>query len=250
MNSTVRVKVLNIEKELMDIEGNFTYAVIEIVLAFGNSSIELDVFKTALHSLPITSISEQPKLLAPYKSDISDINTVTGLFEYLSGLYPPLWDIRNYDLLLKLSEVFLKDYFFNIQKLIDEHSRRLEEFEKKTSFCLYSKARRGADVIPSKHYELIDIELQRTCMNYSISEYELVRRDFFVQILKLTPYSVYFHKESEGSIHQWWSIPKSIIPYLKKELPKTKSFCDKHGIVSIRLNGVDLLASKFNSNNN
>ena len=242
LNSTDQVHIQNIEEEVRDIEGNFTGTILQMIQVFRNCSIDVPSLMTALYNLRINSKYEVPKLLDPYKNDIKDIKTIAEMFQFLSGLEPPLWDIRNYHLPWKLTEVLLKDESFNLRTLFNKHRLRLEEFEKRTSFCLYSRAKRGTDVKPSKHYELIDIELKRPCINYSISEYELVRRDLFGKILGLTPYSILFKEETKGSIHQWWLIPKSIIPYLKKELPKTKSFCNKYGIVAVRLNNVNLLA--------
>lgn len=218
----------------MGFEIDFANIVDQMIQDFNESSVDIDRIIAFINQVPSTSQHKLPRLL----TDHNEIN-IWGLFRLLSGL--ELWDFRNYYLLKTLTDKFLNKTHSDITKRFDKHDSKLEEFENKTSLCLYIVARNFTGYEPSKYYELLEIKLDRPCRNYSIREQEYVRENLFEKRLKLYPWQTILNGETEGCIHQWWTIPASLTPYLKKEVPKLRDFCMEYGITAIKLKDFTLL---------
>ena len=245
MDSGDHIAIQKIKEEAKDIETAFLTMIIELRQALDESSTSVDDIVTTLRGLRVHSDFELPKFLEEKlpQEKFDNVRTISKLFSILAGVDPPLWDIHNYHILEAIANIHLSkgSYSFITKGVLHTYKNKLEEFENGTSFCLYSYFRKNIHFKPSTHSELVDIELDRPCKNYSIRESEWTRTHFFNGQLGITVYSVFYLGEREGSVHQWWIVPKSIVPLLMKEVPKMGPFCTKYGITAIRINDVNIL---------
>ena len=244
LDSADHIAFQKLKEEAQNIETAFLTMVKELRQALDDSPSNVDDVLTSLKLMRIHSDFEHPKFLQERlpQEKVKDVQNISRLFSVLSDVDPPLWDIHNYHLLKVIADVHLVNgsYTFITRRVLDTYISKLEMFENRTSFCLYSYFRKNINFKSSKYSELVDIELDRPCKNYSIREHEWTRTQFFGQ-LGIAAYSVFYFKESDGSVHQWWIVPQSVVSLLRKEVPKMRSFCKKYGITAIRINDINIL---------
>ena len=206
------------------------------------SNKKVDDVKIYLFNLPVRKKKQHEDFL---KENWSAIGSASGMMDIWLKL-SSYWDFLNYSLLEYLVEKFC-DNDCTLTAMMEDYKCKVKEFRCHTLLCDFINHFQDVnESLLEMNMEKLEVKLNKRFEVCTLEDLEICKKNI-TQKLLLPSFVVKLHRIRPGCISITWAIPNVYAVSLREGTKPVdmREFCEKHDIMSVKLEGKSLLPGQY-----